>query len=124
MNSASASPNLGSTYEPDGVQALTPRASTALADTLLTTRAAQENKELRQKLTALRWLPDVQSELHASCNVPDAAERGLALSRLLQAAVNSRHGMTEVWSALPPLQAVMMPHEDAFLVYNCMSKPA
>lgn len=84
------------------LQALTPRASTTLADTLLTTRAAQENKALRQKLTGLQWLPNVQAELQAGCNVPDASERSQALSRLLEAAANSRHGMTEVRCALAP----------------------
>ena len=81
------------------VQVLPPRACNGLAASLLATRAAQEDRSLQLKLTTRRWLPDVEAQLKADCKVPDAEERSLALSRLLQAAANSRHGLTEVRSA-------------------------
>ncbi|KAK9834510.1 hypothetical protein WJX74_003400 [Apatococcus lobatus] len=96
---------------------LPPRASTELAATLLATRAAQENKDLRQKLVARRWLPDVKAQLRADCQVPDATERNLALSRLLQAAVNSRQGLTEALAFV----AQRLANEQAPVVSNVLS---
>lgn len=83
------------------MEVLTPRASNGLAASLLTTRATQEDRSLQLKLTARRWLPEVEAQLEADCNVPDADKRRVALSRRLQAAINSRHGLTGVRLAWP-----------------------
>ncbi len=78
------------------LQELPPKAGNELAAALLVTRAGSEDQGLRQKLTTHRWLPDVLPQLQQDCRCNAADDRGRALIRVLQTAVNSRHSLTEV----------------------------
>lgn len=80
-------------------QELPLRASNELAVALLNTQGGRKDLSVRQQLTSWQWLPDVESQLQSESYVPDAGERGKALSRLLETAAHSRCSMTGVFSA-------------------------